>query len=77
MIGMGDAEVAPTSTMHVGLLEVGVGVGRGVEAERLLVGDDGGGHALPRVAVAVDHAHAELGERARAGPSPRWGSGRC
>ena len=49
---------------HVGLLEVGVGVRRRVEAERLLVGDDRGGHALARVAVAVHHAHAELGERA-------------
>ena len=61
---MGDAQVRADEHEHVGLLEVGVGVRRRVEAERLLVGDDRRGHALPRVAVAVHHAHAELGERA-------------
>ena len=48
----------------VRLLEVVVGVRRRVEAERLLVGDDRRGHALARVAVAVHHPHAELGQRA-------------
>ena len=57
---MGDAQVRADQDDAVGLLEVLVGVRRGVEAERLLVGDDRRGHALPRVAVAVDHAHAEL-----------------
>ena len=61
---VGDAEIAADEHDHVGLFEIGVGVGRRVEAKRLLVGDDGGGHALPRVAVAVEHAHAEFGERA-------------
>ena len=55
----------PTSTMTSDSSKSGVGVRRRVEAERLLVGDDRGGHALPRVAVAVDHAHAELGQRAQ------------
>ena len=54
----------PTSTITSDCFEVVVGVGRRVEAERLLVGDDRRGHALPRVAVAVHHAHAELGEAA-------------
>ena len=61
---MGDAQIAADEHDHVRLFEIGVGVRRGVEAERLLVRDDGRGHALPRVAVAVQHAHAELGERA-------------
>jgi hypothetical protein len=60
---VGDAKVRPHEHDDVRLLEVGVGVGRGVEAERPLVGDDRRGHALPRVAVAVDEAHAELGQR--------------
>ena len=54
----------PTRTMTSDCFEIVVGVGRGVEAERLLVSHDRGGHALPRVAVAVQHAHAELGEAA-------------
>ena len=61
---MGDAQVAADEHDHVRLFEVGVGVGRGIEAERLLVRHDRRGHALPRVAVAVQHAHAELGQRA-------------
>ena len=64
---MGDAQIAADEHDDVRLFEVGVRVRRRVEAERLLVGDDGRGHALPRVAVAVQHAHAELGERAEQG----------
>ena len=60
-----DAEVGADEHHHVRLLEVGVGVGRGVEAERLLVRDDRGRHALARVAVAVEHPHPELRERAQ------------
>ena len=63
--GVGDAEVRADQHDDVGLLEVRVGVRRRVEAEGLLVGRDRGGHALAGVAVAVDHAHAELGQRAQ------------
>ena len=55
-------KIAADEHDDVRLFEIGVGVRRRVEAERLLVRDDGRGHALPRVAVAVQHAHAELGE---------------
>ena len=55
-------EIAADEHDDVGLFEVGVRVRRRIESERLLVRNDGGGHALPRVAVAVQHAHAELGE---------------
>ena len=61
---VGNAEVRSDEHDHVRLLEVGVGVRRRVEAEGLLVGDDRRGHALAGVAVAVDHAHAELRKRA-------------
>ena len=61
---VGHAEVGADEDDHVGRLEVGVGVGRRVEPERLLVGDDGRRHALAGVAVAVLGAHAELGQRA-------------
>jgi hypothetical protein len=61
---MRDAQVRADQQDHVGLLEIGVAVGRRVEAEALLVRDDGGGHALARVAVAVQHPHAELREAA-------------
>ena len=74
---VGDAEVRADQDDAVRLLEVLIGVRRGVEPERLLVGHDRRRHALAGVAVAVDHPHAELGQRARAGPSPRWRSGRC
>ena len=59
---MGDAEVGPDEHDDIGFFKVLVGVRRRVEAEGLLVGDDGCGHALTRVAVAVQHAHAELGQ---------------
>ena len=61
--GMGDAQVAAHEHDHVRLFKVGIGVGRGIESEGLFVSDDGGGHALPGVAVAVQHAHAEFGQR--------------
>ena len=59
-----DAQVRPDQDDHVGLLEVGIGIRRRVEAERLFVSDDRCGHALAGVAVTVDHAHAELRQRA-------------
>ena len=59
---MRDAEIAAHQHDHVGLFEVGIGIGRRVESERLLIGHDGRRHALPRVAVAVHHSHAELGQ---------------
>jgi hypothetical protein len=62
---VGQAEVGPHQHDDVGLLEVGVAVGRGVEPERLLVGGHRGGHALAGVPVAVAHPHAELGQRAQ------------
>lgn len=61
---MGDAEVRADEDKAVRLFEVLICVRRSVEAERLLVSNNGRGHALPGVAVAVDHAHAELGQRA-------------
>ena len=61
---VGDGQVRADQDDDVGLLEVGVGVGRGVEAEGLLVGDHGRGHALAGVAVAVADAHAEATEGA-------------
>ncbi len=64
---VGDADVRPDEDDAVRLLEVLVGVRRGVESERLLVGRDGRGHALAGVAVAVDHPHAELGHGAQQG----------
>ena len=57
-------EVRADQDDAVRLLEVLIRVRRGVEPERLLVGDDGRGHALAGVAVAVDHPHAELRDRA-------------
>jgi hypothetical protein len=59
-----NAQIGADEHDHVGFLEVAIGVGRRVEAERLLVRGRGGGHALPRVGVAVHHAHPELRERA-------------
>ena len=57
---VGDARVRPDQDDAVRFFEVLIRVGRGVEPERLLVGDDRRGHALAGVAVAVDHAHAEF-----------------
>ena len=65
--GVRDARVRADEHDDVRLLEVAVGVGRRVEPERLLVGDDRRRHALPRVPVAVQHAHTELGEGAEQG----------
>ena len=61
---VGDGRVGSDEDEDVGLFEVRVGVGWGVEAEGLLVGDYGGGHALTGVAIAVFDAHAELAEGA-------------
>ena len=60
---MRDAGVGADEEQHVRLLEVGVGVGWGVETEALLVGDVRSGHALARVRVPVEPAHAEFEER--------------
>ena len=60
---VGDAGVRADQDDAVRLFEVLIRVGRGVEPERLLVGHDRRGHALAGVAVAVDHAHAELRDR--------------
>ena len=49
---------------RVAFLEIRIGERRRVEAERLFVGDVRGRHALPRIGVDVQHAHAELRERA-------------
>ena len=65
--GMGDAQVGADEHDDVGLLEILVGVGRRVEAERLLVSRHGRGHALARVAVPMHDAHAELGQRTEEG----------
>lgn len=65
--GVGDAGVGADENEGVALLEIGVGEGRGVEAEGLFVGDVRGGHALARVAVAVERAHAEFEEGAEQG----------
>ena len=62
---VGDAQVGADEDDDVGLLEVGVGVRRRVEAEGLFVGNDRGGHALAGVAVAVHHPHAELCQRSK------------
>ena len=67
-----NAEVGSDQHDHVGFFEIGVGIGRGVEAERLFVGGDGGGHALAGIAVAMDHPHAELCRVRRGRPVPHW-----
>jgi hypothetical protein len=48
-----------------GLLEVPVRVRGSVESERLLVGDDRCGHALARVAIAMEQPHSKLPERTK------------
>ena len=62
--GVGDAGVGADENEGVALLEIGVGEGRGVEAEGLFVGDVRSGHALAGVAVAVEGAQAEFEEGA-------------
>jgi len=57
---MREAQIRTDEHQGIGLLEVRIGERRRVEAERLLVGRRRGGHALPRVGIAVDEAHAEL-----------------
>ncbi len=69
---MRDAGIRPDENEAIAFFEVGVGVGRRVEAEAFFVGGDRGRHALPRVAVAVNHAEAELGD----GPQKRHLLGR-
>ena len=69
---MGNADVRPDQDDAVRFLEVLIGVRRGVETKRLLVGHDGRRHALAGIAVAVNDSHAELGE----GPEQRHLLGR-
>ena len=60
--GVGNAEVRAHQDDDVRLLEVPVGEWGRIESEGLLVRGHRGGHALPGVAVPVDHAHAELAQ---------------
>ena len=74
---MGDAQVRADEHDHVGLLEVGVGVRRRVEAERLLVGDD---RRWPCTAACCRRRAAcpcRTWRARRAAPFPRWRSARC
>src|SRR4051794_8782204 len=64
---MRDAKIRTDEDDHVGFLEIFVSERWRVEAEGLFVGRDGSGHALAGVTIAVDHAHAELGEGAEKG----------
>ncbi len=64
---MGDAEIGSDEDYYVAFLEVRVGVGRGIEAEGLLVSGDGGGHALAGVGIAVEKAHPEFEKAAEEG----------
>ena len=59
-IGWLSAMLAPISRIDVGAVEVLVGAGRAVAAERPLVAGHRGGHAERRVAVVVARAEAEL-----------------
>jgi hypothetical protein len=52
---------------HVALFKIRISVRRRIEAKALFVGDRARGHALPRIAVAVDKAHAELPQRTEEG----------
>ena len=61
---MGDAEVRSNKDRHVRFFEVRVSIGRRIEAEALLIGHVRGGHALPRVGIAVQPAHTEFEKRA-------------
>lgn len=65
--GVGDGEIGADEDDDVRFFEVGVAEGRSVETEGLLVGDDGGGHALAGISVAVFEAHSKLGEGSEEG----------
>ena len=49
----------------VAVFKVRVGVGRRIKAERLFIGDVSGRHALTRIAVRVQAAHAEFKKGAK------------
>jgi hypothetical protein len=70
--GVRDGRIGPDKDQAVGVLEIGVGVGRRVEAERLFISDGRRGHALAGVAVEMQRAHAEFKE----GPEKRHFLGR-
>src|SRR5438445_708905 len=55
-----DARVCADEHQHVALLKIRVGERRRVKPERFLVGDVRRGHALARVAVAMQPAYAEF-----------------
>ena len=61
--GMGHRGIRPHEHQTVRLLEIGIRVGRRVEAQTLLVGDMRRGHALTRVGIAMQTTHPELEER--------------
>ncbi|MFT6863714.1 MAG: hypothetical protein ACJAVK_002275 [Akkermansiaceae bacterium] len=65
--GMGDGEVGADEDDNVGLLEVGICVRWGIEAEGLRLSHDGGRHALSGVAIAVFDAHPEFRESSEEG----------
>src|SRR5689334_18124916 len=65
--GVSSAEVRADQHDYVRLFEILVRERRRVEAEGLFVGGGGRGHALARVAVAMDDAYAEFGEAAEEG----------
>ncbi len=60
-----DARIRTDQDNAVRFLEILIGVRRRVEAERLLVSHGRRRHALAGVAVAVNHPHAELGNRSQ------------
>ena len=62
--GVCDGRVGSDENEGVRFLEVGISVGRGVEAKGLFVGDHGGGHTLASVAVTVLDTHSEFSEGA-------------
>ena len=57
---MGNARIGADEDQHIALLEISIGERRGIEAEGLFIGDMSRGHALARVAVAVQSTHAEF-----------------
>ena len=61
---MRNAKIAAYQHDRIGLLEVRVSVGRSVESERLLISHDGRGHALTRIAIAVQNSHPEFSQGA-------------
>ena len=65
--GLGDAKIRTDEDDDITFLEVCVGGWRGIEAEGLLVGGGGGGHALAGIRIAMEEAHAKLEKTAKEG----------